>query len=102
MQLTRFLVPLLLSHVPHIALASEGVELSISGQDIRLTPVEESLAIEELGPETDDGQLRLPLGASLGLRGHQALSSPGGVASRYGHARAEADHRVRATTGAPR
>ncbi len=45
MQLTRFLVPLLLSHVPHIALASEGVELSISGQDIRLTPVEDSLAI---------------------------------------------------------
>jgi predicted house-cleaning noncanonical NTP pyrophosphatase (MazG superfamily) len=47
--------------IPHLVLIEDGVELSVAGQDVRVTFTTDGLAIEELGPKSDDGQLRLPL-----------------------------------------
>lgn len=47
--------------IPHMALIGDSVDLVLGGQDIRLTLTTDGLVLEELGPRSDDGQLRLDL-----------------------------------------
>lgn len=47
--------------IPHMALIGDSVEIAIGSQDVRVTFGSDGLTIEELGPKTDDGQLRLDL-----------------------------------------
>lgn len=47
--------------VPHIVLLEDSVEFSIAGQNVRLAFTTDGLILEQLGPKSDDGQLRLPL-----------------------------------------
>lgn len=50
--------------IPHMALVGDSVELPLGGQDIRVSLTTDGLVLEELGPRTDDGQLRLDLDIS--------------------------------------
>lgn len=45
--------------IPHLALVGDAAELTIAGRDLRVSFTTEGVVVEELGPESDAGQLRL-------------------------------------------
>lgn len=47
--------------VPHMAIIGDAVELTIGQCDVRLSLTTDGLVLEELGPQSDDGQLKLNL-----------------------------------------
>lgn len=47
--------------IPHMALVGEAGELTIGNSDVRVALTTDGLVLEELGPQTDDGQLKLDL-----------------------------------------
>jgi predicted house-cleaning noncanonical NTP pyrophosphatase (MazG superfamily) len=47
--------------IPHLALVGDAVEITVAGRDVRISLTSEGVVLEELGPESDGGQLRLKL-----------------------------------------
>lgn len=47
--------------IPHMAIIGDSVELTIGRCDVRVSLTTDGLVLEELGPQSDDGQLKLNL-----------------------------------------
>ena len=47
--------------VPHMAVIGDAVEVTIAGRDVRVSLTTSGIVLEELGPQSDDGQLKLDL-----------------------------------------